>query len=44
MNLGATGYWFGLTIGLLVTGICLSIRLIYIQKSKFTTLNVKEVV
>ncbi|MCQ6279255.1 MATE family efflux transporter [Bacillus sp. EB600] len=44
MNLGATGYWFGLTIGLLVTGICLSIRLIYIQKSKFTALNVKEVV
>lgn len=44
MNLGATGYWFGLTIGLLAAGICMSIRLIYIQKNKFTSLNVKEVV
>jgi MATE family multidrug resistance protein len=44
MNLGATGYWFGLTIGLLAAGICMSIRLIYIQKKKFTGLKVKEVV
>lgn len=34
-HLGATGYWIGLTIGLLAAGICLAIRLIYIQKQKF---------
>jgi multidrug resistance protein, MATE family len=44
MNQGATGYWFGLTIGLLAAGICMSIRLIYIQKNKFTSFKVKEVV
>ncbi|WLD94551.1 MATE family efflux transporter [Alkalihalobacillus sp. AL-G] len=30
--LGASGYWIGLTVGLLAAGICLSIRLIHIQK------------
>ncbi|MDP4086826.1 MAG: MATE family efflux transporter [Bacillota bacterium] len=34
-NLGAPGYWIGLTFGLLSAGICLSCRLIYIQKRKF---------
>jgi len=34
-NLGATGYWLGLTVGLLAAGIALSWRLIYIQKRKF---------
>jgi multidrug resistance protein, MATE family len=34
-ELGAPGYWIGLTVGLLAAGICLSIRLIYIQKRKF---------
>jgi MATE family multidrug resistance protein len=36
-NMGATGYWLGLTVGLLAAAIALSIRLIYIQKSKFIT-------
>jgi MATE family multidrug resistance protein len=44
MNQGAIGYWFGLTIGLLAAGVCLSMRLVYIQKNKFVALNVKEVV
>lgn len=35
MSFGPTGYWIGLTIGLLAAGIALSIRLIYIQKRKF---------
>ncbi|WP_160718857.1 MATE family efflux transporter [Bacillus sp. USDA818B3_A] len=34
-GLGAKGYWIGLTIGLLAAGICLSLRLIHIQKKKF---------
>lgn len=34
-GLGATGYWLGLTAGLLAAGIALSWRLIYIQKRKF---------
>lgn len=34
-GLGATGFWIGLTAGLMAAGICLSIRLIYIQKRKF---------
>ncbi|TYS64847.1 MATE family efflux transporter [Bacillus infantis] len=34
-SLGAPGYWIGLTAGLLAAGICLSARLIYIQKKKF---------
>ena len=35
-NLGARGYWIGLTVGLLAAGIALSIRLIHIQKKKYT--------
>jgi len=31
-TLGATGYWIGLTAGLLVAGVFLSMRLVYIQK------------
>jgi multidrug resistance protein, MATE family len=34
-SLGATGYWLGLTAGLLAAGIALSWRLIHIQKRKF---------
>jgi multidrug resistance protein, MATE family len=34
-KLGATGYWIGLTVGLLAAGVGLSARLIYIQKRKF---------
>lgn len=37
VKLGATGYWIGLTIGLLAAGIGLSARLIYIQKRKFSS-------
>jgi MATE family multidrug resistance protein len=36
-NLGARGYWIGLTIGLLAAGIALSMRLLHIQKQKFNT-------
>ncbi|MHC0037017.1 MATE family efflux transporter [Pseudoneobacillus sp. C159] len=43
-GLGAAGYWIGLTAGLLAAGICLSLRLIYIQKRKFNPLMLKEVV
>ena len=43
-GMGATGYWIGLTIGLLAAGIALSIRLIYIQKRKFVSVKIKEVV
>ncbi|GLB59529.1 MATE family efflux transporter [Cytobacillus sp. NCCP-133] len=43
-SMGATGYWIGLTIGLLAAGICLSIRLIYIQKRKFVRNEVEEAV
>ncbi|WP_442599732.1 MATE family efflux transporter [Neobacillus sp. D3-1R] len=43
-SLGARGYWIGLTLGLLAAGICLSIRLIYIQKNKFVSTHLKEVV
>jgi multidrug resistance protein, MATE family len=43
-DLGAAGYWIGLTIGLLAAGICLSIRLIYIQKTKFNPILLKKVV
>jgi multidrug resistance protein, MATE family len=35
--LGAPGYWIGLTAGLLAAGIFLSLRLIYIQKRRFST-------
>lgn len=34
-QLGAIGYWIGLTFGLLAAGIALSIRLRFIQKRKF---------
>ena len=34
-SLGATGYWLGLTVGLLAAGIALTWRLVYIQKRKF---------
>lgn len=43
-SMGATGYWIGLTVGLLAAGIALSIRLIYIQKRKFAPVQIKEVV
>jgi multidrug resistance protein, MATE family len=43
-NLGAAGYWLGLTVGLLAAGICLSIRLLYIQKRVFTNAQLKEVI
>lgn len=43
-SFGATGYWIGLTLGLLAAGICLSIRLIYIQKYKFVSVQLKEVI
>jgi multidrug resistance protein, MATE family len=42
-GLGASGYWVGLTIGLLAAGISLSLRLIFIQKHRFNT-NVAEIV
>lgn len=34
-DLAARGYWIGLTIGLLVAGIALALRLLFIQKRKF---------
>lgn len=34
-GLEARGFWIGLTIGLLAAGVCLSMRLIYIQRKKF---------
>jgi multidrug resistance protein, MATE family len=43
-SLGAAGYWIGLTTGLLAAGICLSIRLLYIQKSKYNEVRLKEVI
>ncbi|MBM6617942.1 MATE family efflux transporter [Bacillus suaedaesalsae] len=42
-NLGASGYWIGLTVGLLAAGIGLSWRLIHIQKKKFIPVEMKEV-
>ncbi|PLS17113.1 MATE family efflux transporter [Bacillus sp. M6-12] len=36
-NLEASGYWIGLTSGLLAAGIALSMRLLYIQKNKFSS-------
>lgn len=36
-DLGAPGYWIGLTAGLLAAAVFLSIRLIYIQKRRFST-------
>jgi multidrug resistance protein, MATE family len=43
-SLGARGYWLGLTAGLLAAGIALSIRLLYIQKKKFSSAGFKQVV
>jgi len=43
-SLGATGYWIGLTVGLLAAGITLSLRLVYIQNRKFVKVMIKEVV
>jgi MATE family multidrug resistance protein len=43
-ELGATGYWLGLTAGLLAAGIALSWRLIYIQKRKFIETHKLEAV
>lgn len=36
-GLGAPGYWIGLTAGLLAAAVFLSIRLIYIQKKRFSS-------
>lgn len=44
LKLGATGYWFGLILGLLVAGIGLTLRLTYIQKGKFGGKEIKAVV
>ncbi|MCM3403904.1 MATE family efflux transporter [Cytobacillus oceanisediminis] len=41
-SLGATGYWLGLTFGLLAAGVCLSMRLIFIQKRKFINEEIRE--
>lgn len=41
-SLGASGYWIGLTAGLLAAGICLSLRLIYIQKRTYSSSAVRE--
>ncbi|WP_075981856.1 MATE family efflux transporter [Bacillus massilinigeriensis] len=41
LDLGARGYWIGLTIGLLAAGIGLSLRLIYIQRVKFVAREVR---
>lgn len=38
-DLGARGYWIGLTIGLLAAGIALSTRLIYIQKRRYSSIE-----
>lgn len=43
-ELGARGYWIGLTVGLLAAGIALSARLIYIQKHKFVVDEMKNVI
>lgn len=43
-GLGASGYWIGLTIGLLAAGIGLSIRLIYIQKRKFSSVQLESLI
>ncbi|MCM3569535.1 MATE family efflux transporter [Neobacillus mesonae] len=40
-QLGVRGYWIGLTTGLLAAGIALSIRLLYIQKRKFVSEQMK---
>jgi len=40
-SMEATGYWIGLTIGLLAAGIFLASRLIFIQKRKFVNVEMK---
>lgn len=42
-GLEASGYWIGLTAGLLAAGISLSLRLLFIQKKKFTVPTAKTV-
>lgn len=42
-SLGASGYWIGLTVGLLAAGVGLSWRLIHIQKTKYSTVEMKDV-
>ncbi|MGJ7922355.1 MATE family efflux transporter [Neobacillus sp. LXY-4] len=41
-ELGAVGYWIGLTIGLLAVGIALSIRLIIIQRKSFAGARIHQ--
>ena len=41
-NFGATGYWVGLTVGLLAVGVTLSIRLSHIQKKIINSAIMKE--
>ncbi|WP_071459659.1 MATE family efflux transporter [Bacillus massilinigeriensis] len=41
-QLGAKGYWIGLTLGLFAAAIALSIRLLYIQKRKFIPIEKEE--
>lgn len=43
-ELGATGYWLGLIVGLFAVGICLLFRLAYIQKQKFVQPGMKRAV
>lgn len=38
-SLEARGYWIGLTVGLLAAGVALSLRLIFIQKKKFVSVQ-----
>lgn len=42
-GLGAEGYWIGLTIGLLLAGVALSLRLLFIQKRRFISVSAKRV-
>ncbi|MCA1030233.1 MATE family efflux transporter [Bacillus timonensis] len=41
-NLGASGYWIGLTVGLLAAGVSLSIRLLYIQRRKYEEIHIQK--
>lgn len=42
-DLQAFGYWIGLIVGLAVGAIGLSLRLLYVQKTKFPAKNVSEI-
>ncbi|MDP4164089.1 MAG: MATE family efflux transporter [Bacillota bacterium] len=42
-RLGASGYWLGLTIGLLAAGVALSLRLIYIQRKRFASSEISAI-